>query len=302
MALRDALDALDAAAAGERGARPRRRLGAAGTPAGCSTAGPTRRGWRCWREVHGAPDFTRRARRRPRLGGAGAGRADAGRGRALRGLRQPRPGAGAAEPDRARDRGGAGLRHRAPRDDAGLPARARPAGEAGFVARRVADIGGGTGVLAMAAARLWPARAIAGDIDPLATRDGAGERRGERRRRRGSPASPRPGFRHPRLRAGAPYDLIFANILAGPLRRLAPELARRAGAGRRRDPVGHPGAAGGGRARRPTAAGATGRGTRCAIGEWRTLVLRRGAERQRPRASSATSARREADVGELVGR
>ena len=33
------------------------------------------------------------------------------------------------------------------------------------------------------------------------------------------------GFRHPRLGRAAPYDLIFANILAGPLRRLAPELA-----------------------------------------------------------------------------
>ena len=33
------------------------------------------------------------------------------------------------------------------------------------------------------------------------------------------------GFRHPRLRAGAPYDLVFANILAAPLRRLAPQMA-----------------------------------------------------------------------------
>ena len=61
------------------------------------------------------------AGRGPRLGGAGARRADAGGGGALRRLRQPRPRAGAAEPHRARDRGGAGLRHRAPRHDAGLP-------------------------------------------------------------------------------------------------------------------------------------------------------------------------------------
>ena len=33
------------------------------------------------------------------------------------------------------------------------------------------------------------------------------------------------GFRHPRLHEGAPYDLVLANILAGPLRRLAPDLA-----------------------------------------------------------------------------
>jgi ribosomal protein L11 methyltransferase len=30
---------------------------------------------------------------------------------------------------------------------------------------------------------------------------------------------------HPALRAGAPYDLIFANILARPLMRLAPSIA-----------------------------------------------------------------------------
>jgi ribosomal protein L11 methyltransferase len=39
----------------------------------------------------------------------------------------------------------------------------------GLAARRIADIGGGTGVLAMAAASVWPATAVAGDIDPLAT-------------------------------------------------------------------------------------------------------------------------------------
>ena len=41
--------------------------------------------------------------------------------------------------------------------------------KAGFRPRRVADVGAGTGVLAMAAARLWPLRAVAGDIDPVAT-------------------------------------------------------------------------------------------------------------------------------------
>jgi ribosomal protein L11 methyltransferase len=33
------------------------------------------------------------------------------------------------------------------------------------------------------------------------------------------------GFQHPRLRAGAPFDLVLANILAAPLKRLAPEAA-----------------------------------------------------------------------------
>ena len=39
------------------------------------------------------------------------------------------------------------------------------------------------------------------------------------------------GFRHPRLHAGAPYDLIFANILAKPLRRLAGDFATHHAAG-----------------------------------------------------------------------
>ncbi len=95
----------------------------------------------------------------------------------------------------------------------------------GRVARKVADIGGGTGVLAMAATAIWPALARVGDIDAVATQtartnasaNGLGGR---------LLCVTAAGFHHPVLRAGAPYDLIFANILAGPLRRLAPEMAR----------------------------------------------------------------------------
>jgi ribosomal protein L11 methyltransferase len=39
------------------------------------------------------------------------------------------------------------------------------------------------------------------------------------------------GLAHPTLRQDAPYDLVFANILAGPLRRLAPSIAGALGAG-----------------------------------------------------------------------
>ncbi len=94
----------------------------------------------------------------------------------------------------------------------------------GLVARRVADIGGGTGVLAMAAAALWPAAAIAGDIDPLATATARANVAANGLSRRVACVTAA-GLRHPRLHAGAPYDLVFANILAGPLRRLAPQLA-----------------------------------------------------------------------------
>jgi ribosomal protein L11 methyltransferase len=95
---------------------------------------------------------------------------------------------------------------------------------AGFRARRVADIGGGTGVLAMAAVLLWPAHAVAGDIDPVATATARANVAVNGLAARVTCVTA-PGFRHPRLRRGAPYDLILANILAGPLRRLAPEFA-----------------------------------------------------------------------------
>ena len=86
--------------------------------------------------------------------------------------------------------------------------------------RRVADVGCGTGVLALAAARVLRQPVFAGDIDPIAVaaaRDNAALNR----------AAPwvKPvvarGLGHPALRAGAPYDLILANILAKPLRLMA---------------------------------------------------------------------------------
>ncbi len=94
----------------------------------------------------------------------------------------------------------------------------------GMVARNVADIGCGTGVLAMAAARLWPAQVIASDIDPLAVETARANARANRLgpRLRCRVAT---GFNHPDLRAAAPFDLIFANILARPLRRLAGDMA-----------------------------------------------------------------------------
>jgi ribosomal protein L11 methyltransferase len=159
----------------------------------------------------------------------------------------------------------------------------------GFVPRRVADVGGGTGVLAMAAAAVWPARVLAGDIDTLATataRDnvaanGFGTRVG---------CVTAAGLHHPRLRASAPYDLIFANILAGPLRRLAPDFAARQTSG---------GVAilSGILERQAAGVAAVFRGwgyrrrASFAIAGWTTLVLQRRQPRARPAASSTMSPR-----------
>jgi ribosomal protein L11 methyltransferase len=94
----------------------------------------------------------------------------------------------------------------------------------------VADIGTGTGLLAFAALALWPAaRAVASDIDPVAIEVAVenaainGVRLGRARGRLELVVAP--GLEAARLKARAPYDLILANILAGPLVDLAPALA-----------------------------------------------------------------------------
>ena len=100
----------------------------------------------------------------------------------------------------------------------------------GVTVRNMADIGTGTGVLAFAALRLWPgALATASDIDPVCL--GVV---GDNARANGIAIGPArgtlttvvaAGMDHPLLRARAPYDLLIANILAGPLVELAPAFA-----------------------------------------------------------------------------
>jgi ribosomal protein L11 methyltransferase len=100
----------------------------------------------------------------------------------------------------------------------------------GFVARNLIDVGTGTGLLAFAAMHLWPqARATATDIDPVSvevTRENAainGVALGAAPGRLDLAVAA--GLDHPKLRQRGPYDLIIANILAGPLITLAPSLA-----------------------------------------------------------------------------
>lgn len=95
----------------------------------------------------------------------------------------------------------------------------------------IADIGTGTGLLAFAAHRLWPdARVIASDIDPVSidvTRTNAGVNAVSLGGGPGKVALVvADGMDAPELGARAPYDLLIANILAGPLIDLAPHFAR----------------------------------------------------------------------------
>jgi len=94
----------------------------------------------------------------------------------------------------------------------------------GIVARNVADIGCGTGVLAMAAQRGWRRRVIASDIDRVAVQTARANLRANHVGA-AAPVVRAAGFRQADLHARAPYDLVLANILARPLAQMAPELA-----------------------------------------------------------------------------
>ncbi|WP_068301282.1 50S ribosomal protein L11 methyltransferase [Pararhodobacter sp. CCB-MM2] len=95
----------------------------------------------------------------------------------------------------------------------------------GFTGKNVIDVGCGTAVLAMAAAKIWPDTVLASDIDEVAVDvaeanvvanglDGRVE------------CLEAVGFEHEVIHARAPFDLVFANILKGPLIMIAPDMAK----------------------------------------------------------------------------
>jgi ribosomal protein L11 methyltransferase len=100
----------------------------------------------------------------------------------------------------------------------------------GFVAGNTIDVGCGTAVLAIAAAKVWPHTVMASDIDEVAvdvarvnvTANGVGDQ---------VICLEATGFDHPTIQATGPFDLIFANILKGPLIDLAPDMAKHSDAG-----------------------------------------------------------------------
>ena len=89
--------------------------------------------------------------------------------------------------------------------------------------RSVLDLGCGTGVLAIAAAKLWHRSVLATDIDAIAI-EVARENAVANEARPLVRTAVAEGLAHPAIQNSAPFDLICANILAGPLTKLAPGL------------------------------------------------------------------------------
>ncbi|MEZ5921361.1 MAG: 50S ribosomal protein L11 methyltransferase [Parvularculaceae bacterium] len=95
---------------------------------------------------------------------------------------------------------------------------------AGAPAQSVLDLGCGSAVLAIAAAKLWDVEVLASDIDEKSI-DIAQENIELNGVTDLVSAIAADGFADPRIKLRAPYDFIFANILAGPLVEFAPDMA-----------------------------------------------------------------------------
>lgn len=90
---------------------------------------------------------------------------------------------------------------------------------------KILDLGTGTGILAIAAAKRFDKKVLATDIDPKATEVALenAEINGVADKIEAVTAT---GFDHPVFAEKGPFDLVLANILAGPLVELAPEVAK----------------------------------------------------------------------------
>ncbi|PAP95502.1 50S ribosomal protein L11 methyltransferase [Mesorhizobium wenxiniae] len=91
--------------------------------------------------------------------------------------------------------------------------------------RNALDLGTGSAVLAIALAKLANIPVLATDIDPVAITVAAANARLNHVKALVETVTA-PGFHHPIFAARGPFDLVVANILARPLMRLAPEMAK----------------------------------------------------------------------------
>jgi ribosomal protein L11 methyltransferase len=91
--------------------------------------------------------------------------------------------------------------------------------------RRILDVGCGTGVLAIAAARATRRPVVASDIDPVSVRVARHNARLNRADALVEIVRAN-GLSDRRMQAGGPFDLVFANILLGPLKQLANPIRR----------------------------------------------------------------------------
>ncbi|MCT4575794.1 50S ribosomal protein L11 methyltransferase [Donghicola sp.] len=100
----------------------------------------------------------------------------------------------------------------------------------GFKGKNVVDIGCGTAVLGMAAARIWPNPVLASDIDIVAVEVAEANVKANGLEGRVN-CLEATGFEHETFHDAAPFDLVFANILKAPLIDLAPDVASHLGEG-----------------------------------------------------------------------
>lgn len=100
----------------------------------------------------------------------------------------------------------------------------------GFSGQKVLDVGCGTAVLAMAAAKVLPYSILASDIDPVAVEVAQANVISNDLADRVN-CVVAAGFGAPELKENGPYDLIFANILKAPLIGLAPDISAHTAAG-----------------------------------------------------------------------
>lgn len=99
---------------------------------------------------------------------------------------------------------------------------------AGWAPQSIFDLGCGSAVLAIAAAKMWGRNIIASDIDEdsviIAAENAEFNDVAEK-----VTTLTAAGFDHPDIAGAAPFDFVFANILAGPLAELAPDMAKHIG-------------------------------------------------------------------------